>query len=244
MNVNKKLRRLLDFIYKQDPDVVCLQELPESFAEQIRDEGEYHVEYTYDFVTESPHAGATICTLSKKSPVRSTEISYFEKGYSTLMDTLIYKKLRKTTELHKAVLTEFQESNIVVINARLSCAIGTCDRLEQFENILKTLDKTKINILCGDFNIMDSRLFNILTGWGRGFRKPDYLTNERKTFDKLCEEYGFVNVFKGQSTHMLRYPMKQLDHILVPKGVSVSESFISRFRNGSDHKMLVVSLDI
>jgi endonuclease/exonuclease/phosphatase family metal-dependent hydrolase len=174
-----------------------------------------------------------------------TELVYDAKKTSSILNSVVYNGFCRAQECHTALITTTRlpdGTHIRCVNARLSCAVGTTRRLQQFKTILKNTDQSIPTIYCGDFNIIDNRFFNLATGWARGFKKKDYLVDERRAFQKICDKHNITNIFKGNSTSIFKHPLLQLDHILIPPSLSVVKKFISRKRFGSDHRMLFAVL--
>lgn len=243
---NTKMDKLLQYALSYNPDVLCLQEVPTLALEKLRSQETYSIAHTHDFINQREGKNCYISTLSKDGFQKTEEITYFDKSIKSLLNNFFYKKLGKNEEMHKGLLTDFRFNNkeIRLINVRLSCATGPTNRIEQFKNVLKHLDKNKVNMVCGDLNIVDSIPFNVVTGWARGFKKREWLIDERKLFEEKCMEYGLTNIFRGITTVILPFPLLQLDHILVPKGIKVKNKEVSKHTYGSDHRMLMVDLDL
>lgn len=243
---NRRVAKLLDFAFSKNPDIICLQEIPFKALENLKNRQGYHIFYTEDIENVRENKNTYICTLTKQKPEKTDTLEYFDRETHSLLNDVLYKKINKNLEKHRATLTylTFGQREVVITNARLSCAVGTNDRLEQFENMLKNLNLENTNIVCGDFNVVDSKFFNRATGWIRGLKKADYLTNERQAFEKLCEKYKLKNIFLGAPTTIFPKIKLQFDHILVSPELPVTHKEISRKGFGSDHKMLLINLEI
>ena len=243
---NSRLKELIDYAYNLNPDIICFQEVSFNVLNEFINDRKYFVYYTTDFINPNEYNNGYICTLSKIKPEESGEFEYFSKNVKSILNNIIYKIYNNNSEQHNAVTIKIKGNgnDIQIVNARLSCAIGPNDRILQFHNILKEMNRNCINILCGDFNIVDSKLFNILTGWTRGFRLNEYNFSERDAFEKLCDQYNMVNLFKDISTSVIPKLLLQFDHILVPKDVSILYKEVSKVRFGSDHNMLLADINI
>ena len=115
------------------------------------------------------------------------------------------------------------------------------DRLQALTTLIQ--NKIKIpTIYCGDFNIVDSTIFNRLTGWIRGFNHFDYVLDERASFEKLFKKEHLINIFRGKSTSFVNRPLLQLDHILVPNTFPIQSHVLMRKRFGSDHRVLIADI--
>jgi endonuclease/exonuclease/phosphatase family metal-dependent hydrolase len=244
---NKKILKLITFALAQKPDILCLQEVPYKTLQYLQSLKDYHVSYTYDFQNKFyTDRNAYICTVSKIKPFRSKIIRYFHKFEKSLLNRLIYQILLHKLEQHDAIIStiKIRDTSYSIINARLSCAVGTEKRLEQFQQILDQIPARTIPIICGDLNIVDGRFGNWTTGWFRGFHLTDYKINERRTFELMLSKNNFNNIFFRKNTTVYKPIRLQFDHILIPKNLGVSHMEISKRSYGSDHKMLLVDIDV
>lgn len=243
---NKKITKLIDYAFDKNPDVICFQELPYKTLQNITNNTNISTTFTQDFSNTDVEHNGYICTLSKLKPTNVLTFEYFHKESRSVLNTLFYKKIMHNTEHHRALTTKLKLNgkNICITNVRLSTAIGIKERLLQLQTVLQNQSRDSINIICGDLNISDSKLFNATTGLVRGFTLQELFQDERKAVEKLCNQYNFVNIFNGNTTSMVPGMLLQFDHILIPMGVNVSHKAIEQNRFGSDHKMLLVDLDI
>jgi len=244
---NKRIPKLLAYALDQKPDIVCLQEVPYKSLHFLRSIKGYHLSFTYDFQNRFyTEKNAYICTLSKLKPFSTKKIQYFYKYGKSLMNKLLYQIILHNLEQHDAIALTLKrpEATYTIVNARLSCAVGTENRLEQFEYILSHIPKGTIPIICGDFNIVDGRIFNWMTGWFRGFRLVDYRINERKAFNLVVMKNYLINVFSRKNTTIYSPMRFQFDHILIPKYLQMTHKEISKKSYGSDHKMLLIDIKI
>ncbi len=242
---NFRIRQLVDYAVSHDADVICFQEFPEAMLGYLTTKG-YALTYAYDFISRRRGNTGLICTLTKQPPVHSRTVKYSHIHNRSLYNRLYYRFITRTTEQHMApivtVSTEF--GNVQVVNARLSCAVNTHERLEEMKMILSHLNHAEPAILAGDFNIVDNRLFNIVTGWMRGYRFREYFVNERREFETLVERHKYRNIFRKRSTYFMSYPVVQYDHILVPDSFHVRYHRVEKRLYGSDHRMLLADIGL
>lgn len=241
---NKKLPKLLTHVMRHQPDVVCLQEVPRHALALLRHIRSYTLTHVHDMKSDATRRDRFTCVLTKLPPQNVQRVYYGTHEKASLWSNIVYHVINQFRECHIALVVElpFNGTIVRIITARLSMAIGTHARIRQFETLVTNLDRHAVNIICGDLNIIDSRILNIASGWARGFTRADYFTNERRAFEQLCTQYGFDNIFHGISTWLFMLPRLQFDHILVPKGTPVHHKTVSPIRCGSDHRM--VSADI
>lgn len=242
---NRKIKKGIRAILSLHPDVICLQEVPHHIMSWIAHIPGYVLSSCFD----SKHRRIKhiyVCTLTKKTPSNVRRYNY-DNGFSDSLLTKAYTAILHVKEQHDVLVVTLQvgKKKIQIANTRLSCAIGAHDRLQEFTTLIqKTKRATIPTIYCGDFNVVDSKIVNRLTGWMRGFSHVDYLLNERDAFEKLYEQEYLVNIFRGKSTSLVNRPLLQLDHILVPHSFPVTGHALTRKRYGSDHRMLVADIDV
>jgi endonuclease/exonuclease/phosphatase family metal-dependent hydrolase len=242
---NKRIQIGMRHILSLKPDVICLQEIPHRIMPWLSTIKGYTLSSCFDY--EHHHLSTRhwyICTLTKQKPIRVTQHTY-DNGFSNSLLTKIYTSLLHLEEKHLVLVVTMtiRGKTIQIANTRLSCAIGTHDRLQEFTTLIKkTKCPTVETIYCGDFNVVDSKLFNRLTGWIRGFKHFDYLLDERGSFEKLYIKEHLINIFRGKSTSLVNRPLLQLDHILVPDTYRVQSYELTKKRYGSDHKILIVDV--
>jgi endonuclease/exonuclease/phosphatase family metal-dependent hydrolase len=93
-------------------------------------------------------------------------------------------------------------------------------------------------IVCGDFNIVSGRLFNLLSGWTRGFVWADYSISERKEADAVISKYSFSNCFQGVTSITTKiFGQQQFDHILLSSHFRLTKQTLHP-NFGSDHLIL------
>lgn len=242
---NRKVKKGIRFILSLDPDVICLQEIHQRMMPYLQTLSGYTLSSCFD----SKHRRKStkhiyVCTLTKTKPTRVSQHIY-DNGFSNSLLTKIYTSLLHVEEQHNVLLItlSLREKKIQIANTRLSCAIGTHDRLQELKTLITITKHVTIpTIYCGDFNVVDNKLVNRLTGWMRGFTPLDYLLDERSSFEKLYQKEELINIFRGKSTSLVNHPLLQLDHILVPYSFTVTGHTLTRKRYGSDHRMLITDV--
>lgn len=242
---NRHAKKAIDHALSFDPDVICFQELSAPMLEYLK-QNKYTATYTYDSVNHrNTKKTAYICTLTKEKPKRARVVEYSQVRSTSFLSRVIYEKIIRSNEKHEAPIVEIAAGNthVQIANARLSCAVGTRERLSEFTGILSQLNPNIPAVIAGDFNIIDNQLINILIGWIRGFRLREYFLNERREFEKIVQAHGYTNIFRKRTTYITSHPVLQLDHILVPRDARISYHHIEKKRFGSDHRMLIADID-
>lgn len=249
-NVGRKNRHIakgLKFIFGKKPDIVSLQEFPESklnLLESLTSE-KYQICLTVDFSADTGYGSTYLVTMVHSGYLDHETMSYFEGSRKSILQSFLYKKISKLTEHHEGMLTKVSvaDTPIQVINLHLSPGVSTSDRIMQLQSALSRTDNKLPAIICGDFNISDNKLFHVLTGWARGYRKTDYKLSERREAQKLFESHSFSNIFAKKATtfNIRNIPLIQLDHVLVSSHFEVTSKYVNR-RYGSDHHILLTEI--
>lgn len=245
---NKKRQKGIEHILTLDPDVICLQEVSKKTLDWLTCLNGYTVNACYDWKNVRKEIRNTyVATLTKKKPLSVDSYVYDHDKPHSILGSFFYKKLLNNVEQHNVLVVTIptHAGSVQIANTRLSCAVGTVDRLHEFETMVKKVKhQTTPTIYCGDFNVVDSSLFNRLTGWIRGFTKFDYRIDEREAFEEQYRRERLTNIFKGHSTTFLAKPLLQFDHILLPDHAKVTYKHVLKKRFGSDHKMLVADVEL
>lgn len=243
---NHKIPKLLAYIKEHDPDVICLQEIPYHALIQLRRMKKYSLSYTYDMKAKKKQDNRYTCVLTALPITSVQSISYSTPSNQSLWDRIVYRKVFRFHECHTALIVEMTADTapVRIISTRLSAVIGSLERIRLADRLLRLTNKQAINIVCGDLNIMDSKIMNIATGWARGFKLLDYGANERALFERLCTQYNLTNIFRGVPTWVSNLFRVQFDHILIPEHVSVKQKYVSKKLFGSDHRMLYANISL
>lgn len=241
---NNKIMRLITHALSYAPDVLCLQEVPEGRLPEIEKLG-YHVVHSKDFAGKRKASkNSYTCILTKHRPISQKIATLHKTTHRSLMTRIMYSFLRGITENHNApiISIRYRERIVQIASTRLSCAISMGDRLAGVVALAEALDPSVPAVVCGDLNIVDPNIINILSGWVRGFTLKGYFVNERKEFEKIISFFGFTNIFRNQSTFLTKIPRFQFDHILIPEETKVIHQEIGKKLFGSDHRMLLVDI--
>lgn len=247
-NVRIKNRRILSLIRHAlsfAPDVLCLQEVPEFLLPELKKLG-YFLTYSYDFIGKTKiHTGIN-CILTKQKPVSTQTVTYNTSLRPSIMTRVLYTTLRKITETHSAPIVHIRYGKKIlqIASVRLSCAVGKSERIRSLTNLMAAMHTGHLPIICGDLNVLDPFLFNVLSGWLRGFTLRGYFSHERRDIERFFARMGLSNIFMGTATYITTIPRIQFDHILIPKNIYPTQSFIGKKLFGSDHRMLFAEIHL
>jgi endonuclease/exonuclease/phosphatase family metal-dependent hydrolase len=252
---NKKLDDAFAFIQSQPFDVMCIQEVPEGFLSLLRTLPLFMVE-SPDSVWREKNAPGNVqrdyhVILSKHPIVADATYPVVEHRSRKFRARLFRSMMRYIANWrsgslhnrtsHSADIT-FNGKIIRVFSTHLELATPAI-RKNEFEHIVRNLSTDHQNIICGDFNILESWLMkplNFLLGGSLLQAFPWY--NERAEMEQAFQAAGLSNIFKSRITHKIAH--SQLDHILVPVGTNVIDQKVLLNTHGSDHRPIVATLNI
>jgi len=172
----------LDWLRKEKPDVVCLQEVkanPEQVPPEVREiEG-----YTSVWHPATKRGYSGVATYTRIAPSRvqlGTGRSEFDSEGRVL-----------ETEFPNFVLLNAYFPNSQRDHARLSYKLDFCESMLEYMNKLRAGGKNVV--LCGDFNIAHQAID--LKNPKQNEKNAGYLPEERAWFAKLVG-HGYVDAFR------------------------------------------------
>ncbi len=255
---NKKIDEAVEFLEESDANVICLQEVSDELLERLR-LSSYHLATGTDtiFITNArqPHIGETrmsIVILSRYPIERSSTYSYptlplQNKIRSRLFHAVLYlaglwKGGKNRNREALSVDIEVSGKKVRVFSIHLSLYTPQI-RAAEFKVVQQNLLQKGMNIVAGDFNILESPYIKVWN-WLQGGYFKDSLpwANERKAIEESFSESNLVNPFYGKVTHPIA--QSQLDHILIPKNIQVIDREVIRKMHGSDHNPIQVNIQI
>lgn len=242
---NRKIDAVVDFLNSQHSNIMCLQEVSHELYLRLKADSAYHV---YQAIDEYHGDSLSYLVIAGRHPLANTKKPHrsfkFKKGLRTFIARLFrwregqeYHYVDMDFSLHKGDDTS---SRIRFFNVHLDSAVGPWRRLRLFKQVLRRRDRNGRNIICGDFNVLNTWyawLYRLILGsWG------DAWVKERSIFLKLFKKRRLKNIFDGFITHNTF--ASQLDYILVPEEVEVLSKKIFEESYGSDHKPILVELEV
>lgn len=234
------------YVFSLKPDVVTFQELPSILLRQIETEfPEYNHAYADQWKSILNNENDYLAIFSKYPIIKMERFDLYlpddKRWYKRLVYESIFKMEEKPSCL--AVSLKVGKKKVNFYTTQLSASVRPKERLLQLGEVMAKLDRSEVNILCGDLNITDSRLFKYVTGFVRSYAKLDYRVDEKDLAARYFEEMDFKNVFDGEPTCFWRFLKLQFDHVLVPSDIKVIRKYV-RGRMGSDHAVLTCDLDL
>jgi exodeoxyribonuclease III len=223
----------LDFVKKENPDILCLQET-KAHPEQVDISLSNYPFHYWNSADKKGYSGTAI--FSKIEPKAMTKGNKFFQDNEGRILTLDFDN--------------FYLVNVYTPNSGRGNGILDYrqDWDKNFLKYLKDLEKTKKVIVVGDFNVArsDIELANPKSNYNK---TPGYFQVEVDGFEKYVKN-GFIDTFRefnkepGQYTYW-SYMFKsrdrnvgwRIDYVLVSKSLmkNVKKSFILRNILGSDH---------
>ncbi len=231
----------LDFVSKENPDVICLQET-KAHPEQVELELKEYPHHFWNSAEKKGYSGTAI--FSKVEPLSVVRGNKFFEDDEGRVITLEYE--------------EFYLVNVYTPNS--SRGLGRLDYRKEWDryflSYLKHLEETKPVVVCGDFNVArsDIELANPKSNYNK---TAGYLQEEIDGFEKYID-HDFVDTFrefnkeKGQYTYWsYMFNARQnnvgwrIDYFLVSKSFKdkVKNSYILSEIIGSDHCPIGIELE-
>ncbi len=239
---NRTLPVLIDFLAREQFDVVCLQEFPASELGLLERLSGYHqhlADENYDL--RRPKNGTVrlkLVILSRFSLERAQVVPHLEHKHTSLRARLTLSS--GDISFHYVDVTDGEGRALRIFNCHLELNSNPLVRLAQFREILRYRDGARINIVCGDMNTYATPFWNMLLFWVFGFGREHILLNEPKLFRDVFANEHIQNPF--DKLHTIRLLPFQLDYILVPVDVEIKNKKVYQERYGSDHRPVMVEV--
>ena len=234
---NKKFRKGFDFILKQNPDVICLQEVSNPALEYWKNT-KYNIYSVRNSLGKKKSRYKLI--LSKK---KGTSHSFITQNFEIKSPwrKLSNFKFGFDKELHNGIYVDF--NNLRIINLHLDACSGPVYRNIQLRKALRYIAPKKNNIVCGDLNSYGNILINSLLWPPLRYPFKHISANEKKELYKLFKEHKLRDIFKGEKTYVMGPLRFQVDHFLLTKKIKVISKKVYRKKYNSDHRILELNIN-
>lgn len=238
---NKKFKKGFDFIFKQNPDIICLQEVSNSALDYLK-------KTKYNFYSVCQSSGKRNkrykVILTKKNLIGNPE-NFVTQDFHR---KIFWRKISNAifgfdNELHNGIYLDLP-NNIRIINLHLDACSGPVYRIEQFKKALNYFSKDKKTIICGDFNSYGNIFMNSLFKPIFNFPFSHIKVNEKKELAKIFERYNLTDIFKGIITYPFFPKGFQIDHVLIPNNIKLNSRKVFTNKFYSDHRILLADLEI
>ncbi len=203
VETDRHFDRLIPFLKKEDPDVICMQELMEhsipgiesdlgmksvSTAKSRRGEGE-------DLGTVTLSVGIEKIGVFAKVPLVASEVSYYVPPQSELPTfDFTSNETKYKTELHPVLSCLFQKNSqhFQVITTHFTWTPnGQPDEHQRadIKELIKILDGSGEFIFCGDLNApRGGEIFNELSSRYKDNIPPEYITSLDPEFHRASKQ--------------------------------------------------------
>ncbi|MAF89054.1 MAG: hypothetical protein CL963_00885 [Euryarchaeota archaeon] len=247
---NRKAQEVVDFIFSQKADIICLQEVPSDIFELLQTSSlqeNYYFYQAVDHLEVKKHGTASHLVTMFKKDFRRGRSNTFELGEGGIRR--IYQRIMKWHESVEGSFVDIERRRrkYRIFNVHLEAVAPPRNREKQFKKMLKQREPIGVNIVCGDFNIIGggkiknfflAPLFTVIYG----FRGRDLVKNEKKEFKEVCRKYGLKDPFLGKKTYAALGHTKSLDKILIPDSFEVLEKEVIKKLYGSDHYPIILEV--
>ncbi len=233
---NKTLELAAQKVKDVDADIVCLQEVPEDQVDLFTQHYPYYAS-ALEAWTERKSGDETRIFNLILSKHELTNIIVEDISLGTIYSTTKYTMF--SSEFISALFTH-EGVDYQICNAHLRCVAPPSIRIKQLDQIIKLLDDSREQIICGDLNTFSWPLINLLVWKRYKYTFRELMTNGRKLFAEIFSHHDLQNPHIGAWTW--KYFPVQYDYILVDRDVTVTGAYKDRKLAGSDHFMLIADL--
>jgi endonuclease/exonuclease/phosphatase family metal-dependent hydrolase len=240
-------------------DIVCLQEVSEMFLVRLKRDVHFSIHAGVDAMLDFGGTPQPIyhAILSTKEPSSTKEYSGvlipdIHKG-NIFSPLLKYKNIWINPALTRGFFsgdfvfgTEGHDQTVRIFSIHPPLSAPQ-DRADDLALVFKELSHEFPNIVCGDFNILETYPVKLLNWFLRGhFLQAMPWFNERKNMEERFASAGLKNPFAGMHLKTQREAGTQLDHILVPISATVTDQDAIQGTRagfiGSDHYPVIASI--
>lgn len=167
IETNKHYSKVLPFLDKENPDIICLQEAPELFAHELQKRG-YQTAYAPMLLKNIDDTQMSIGIMMASKHQFSPTKNYFHRNEAIVT---LHDKNASVETIAAAYLYADIEIEGTIFSIATTHMIDTengkedADQIEMTQKLLTLVAKEKPHVLCGDFNMPRgyNRLHNEMT---------------------------------------------------------------------------------
>lgn len=194
IETNKHYATVVPFLEKEQADVVCLQEAPETFSATLQGLG-YHTAFEPMCLKDiSEGVVAMGILIASKTPFRSYSVYYHEP----VKETVLYNSEHTEDFLRIPYLVaevQYENDTYNILTTHLiDTKAGKEDEVQIriFENLLKQLVQEVDHVICGDFNMPRgyNALYPLMTQTYQDTIPPQY----KSSLDRNLHRLGNVDI--------------------------------------------------
>jgi endonuclease/exonuclease/phosphatase family metal-dependent hydrolase len=236
---NKDIEKALSSILSYDPDILCIQELPQSGVDYLKQLSNYEMVYSLDTEVDISSKNAFLVILTKYKIIGTGTHEYGKDRISSPFvwcSEKLFGRKRENKSLYIDIDTVSGIKRVHTLH--LTWPVGPKTRIQQFLNFLDSAKPDKTHLILGDLNVFGKIGNNILAYIPFGYALNELFMYEKSIFQDLFEKYGWQNPFDGtiSSTWPWNLSGAQLDYILIPKDATVKHKYLFKETYGSDHR--------
>ncbi|NQZ85130.1 MAG: hypothetical protein HRU03_05420 [Nanoarchaeales archaeon] len=252
----QSINKLLE---NEQADVFCFQEINKDILKFLKNKHQFQLHYeleTTKNLNQTNELKTYVVILSKYVILNKGKVHIVEPNKKISKVTkYLQKYLKKHSTMFENYTSEYaiyidikrlsDHKQFRIFNTHLKRFTTPINRIHQFKKLIHIMDRTKQNIICGDFNIMDTFLSKFSGTIFNSSLKDNFKFNERNEFEDIFKIHKFQNPFSKQSTFNFKKIINlQLDHILVPEHTKVKNQKVLEIKKyNSDHAPIYLEIE-
>ena len=175
----ERINNLLDVVYRDRFDILCLQE--DYYSEKISSGKLLNTQLEYNYISTKTREKERNNTLS------SSNLTILSKYPIQLLEEIYFDKEQSEERAFQLVKIEIKETSIILVNTHL-CHLSEKRRLEHIKIILEKLKNytSHIKLFCGDLNALpNSEEIQLIKDEGFIDKNNDFTHEDKITLDYI-----------------------------------------------------------
>lgn len=240
---NKEPRRVVQFIDSINADIICLQEVPAKLKDELVRGRNYIVKECVDYYRSG--ADTFLLILTKKQPLQAGVYTYFHKPTKSLLHSY-WHFLFELEQNHQSLYVDIEINQKVLRfhNVHLTWDTTPSVRIEQLQSFFSFRNQFPQSVIMGDLNTFSNKFIGVLAAIPLSYKFEDISIDERKVVDQMVSTAKLQNPYKGVTSWPLIKTGFQMDHILIPEGIEISNVQFLKETYGSDHLPQIVEVNV
>ncbi len=242
---NSKYKRLFDYLYQQNLDVICLQEVREEALKYLYQKEGYNISPVKVAIGKKEKKNIYNVILSKHKIINKGEFKILDKEINSIWYYLVkfFFGLKKIDYIGQYV--DLKEARI--INLHLNSFVSPVLRINEFKQAVNYTKESYSGktVFCGDFNTYGNVYLNFIPLLFMKLKLSEIKFNETKELKKIIEENNLKKAFYGKKTaNLFNIIWKEIDHILVSTNTELVSNNVHKNSFGSDHNLIEAEISI